>query len=203
MLLALGGALPALVLLAALLWSQPYSPRTRWTLAAAGAVVSALGFAAAARSAVVRPLQTLSNLLGALREEDFSFRARVPRGPDAMGDALREVNALAETLRDAAPGRPGGDGAPAEGDGGGRRGRLRVRRRAAAAPAEPRGRAAARAARRVAARPHGGRGSASGVALAGGARPVLDAGAAGRRRGASRRTAAPSARAATRTSCWC
>jgi two-component system, NtrC family, nitrogen regulation sensor histidine kinase NtrY len=97
-LLALCGALPALFILAVLLWSQPYSPRTRFTLVLL-ASVSALGFAAAARNSVVRPLQTLSNLLGALREEDFSFRARVPRGPDAMGDALREVNALAETLR--------------------------------------------------------------------------------------------------------
>ncbi len=98
MLLALGGALPALLIAAVLLWSQPFSTWTRWTLLfLAGA--SAISFAAAARTAVVRPLQTLSNLLGALREEDFSFRARVPRGPDAMGDALREVNALAETLR--------------------------------------------------------------------------------------------------------
>jgi two-component system, NtrC family, nitrogen regulation sensor histidine kinase NtrY len=97
-LLALGGSVPALVVVAALLWAHPYSPRTRWTLLALS-VGSALSFAAAARNAVVRPLQTLSNLLGALREEDFSFRARVPRGPDAMGDALREVNALAETLR--------------------------------------------------------------------------------------------------------
>jgi two-component system nitrogen regulation sensor histidine kinase NtrY len=98
MLLALAGALPALAMVAALLWSHPYSARTRWTLLLlAGA--SAVSFAAGARNAVVRPLQTLSNLLGALREEDFSFRARVPRGPDAMGDALREVNALAETLR--------------------------------------------------------------------------------------------------------
>jgi PAS domain S-box-containing protein len=62
-------------------------------------VVAALGFAASARSAVVRPLQTLSNLLAALREEDYSFRARVPRSPDAMGDALREVNALVDVLR--------------------------------------------------------------------------------------------------------
>jgi two-component system, NtrC family, nitrogen regulation sensor histidine kinase NtrY len=97
-LLAAGGAVPAVLVALALLWSQPYTGRARWTLAFL-LVASALGFAGAARSAVVRPLQTLSNLLGALREEDFSFRARVPRGPDAMGDAMREVNALAETLR--------------------------------------------------------------------------------------------------------
>jgi nitrogen fixation/metabolism regulation signal transduction histidine kinase len=49
---------------------------------------------------VARPLQTLSNLLGALREEDFSFRARVGRRDDPLGEALTEVNALARTLRE-------------------------------------------------------------------------------------------------------
>ena len=49
---------------------------------------------------MTRPLQTLSNLLGALREEDFSFRARVGRRDDPLGQAMLEVNALAQTLRD-------------------------------------------------------------------------------------------------------
>jgi PAS domain S-box-containing protein len=48
---------------------------------------------------VVRPLQTLSNLLAALREEDFSFKARGTRGDDALSYAMLEVNALADTLR--------------------------------------------------------------------------------------------------------
>jgi two-component system, NtrC family, nitrogen regulation sensor histidine kinase NtrY len=38
-----------------------------------------LGFAAALRERVVFPLQTLANLLGALREGDFSIRGRAPR----------------------------------------------------------------------------------------------------------------------------
>jgi nitrogen fixation/metabolism regulation signal transduction histidine kinase len=63
-------------------------------------VVLWLAFAASAREAVARPLQTLSNLLGALREEDFSFRARVGRRDDPLGQALVEVNALAQTLRE-------------------------------------------------------------------------------------------------------
>jgi two-component system, NtrC family, nitrogen regulation sensor histidine kinase NtrY len=98
LLLALGAAAPAVTVALALLWTGPHSARLRWTLSAL-VVGMAVAFAASARAAVVRPLQTLSNLLAALREEDFSFRARVPRGPDAMGDALREVNALVETLR--------------------------------------------------------------------------------------------------------
>ena len=50
---------------------------------------------------MVRPLQTLSNLLAALREEDFSFRARTSRkADDALAQAMREVNMLADTLRE-------------------------------------------------------------------------------------------------------
>ena len=45
------------------------------------------------------PLRTLSNLLAALREGDFSIRARGAEREDALGEVLREVNALGETLR--------------------------------------------------------------------------------------------------------
>ena len=48
---------------------------------------------------MVRPLQTVSNLLAAMREEDFSIRARGARGDDPLGEVLIEVNALADTLR--------------------------------------------------------------------------------------------------------
>ncbi len=47
---------------------------------------------------MVRALQTLSNLLGALREGDFSFRGRRVDRRDALGDVLAEVNTLADTL---------------------------------------------------------------------------------------------------------
>ncbi len=98
-LLALGAGLPALVLAGVLLWRSDLSPLTRWTL---GILVGLawLAFASSARVAVARPLQTLSNLLRALREEDFSFRARVGRRDDPLGQALSEVNALAQTLRE-------------------------------------------------------------------------------------------------------
>ncbi len=98
-LLALGAGLPALVLAGVLLWRSELSPRTQWTLGVL-VVVAWLAFASSAREAVTRPLQTLSNLLGALREEDFSFRARVGRRDDPLGQALSEVNALAQTLRE-------------------------------------------------------------------------------------------------------
>ena len=98
-LLALGAGLPALVLAGSLLFTSELSRRTQWTLGVL-VVVAWLAFASSAREAVSRPLQTLSNLLGALREEDFSFRARVGRRDDPLGQALSEVNALAQTLRE-------------------------------------------------------------------------------------------------------
>jgi nitrogen fixation/metabolism regulation signal transduction histidine kinase len=48
---------------------------------------------------VVRPLQTLANVVAALREDDFSFRARGGRRNDAMGDLALEINALANGLQ--------------------------------------------------------------------------------------------------------
>ena len=98
-LLALAAALPALILSGVLLVRSDLSPRTQLTLGGLVAVAT-LVFASAAREAVGRPLQTLSNLLGALREEDFSFRARVGRRDDPLGQALVEVNALAQMLRE-------------------------------------------------------------------------------------------------------
>src|SRR6185437_1185235 len=57
------------------------------------------------RNRVVLPLQTLSNLLAALRESDFSIRARgATRGgmpsDDPLGAVMMEVNVLAATLHD-------------------------------------------------------------------------------------------------------
>jgi nitrogen fixation/metabolism regulation signal transduction histidine kinase len=48
---------------------------------------------------VVRPLQTLANVVAALREDDYSFRARGSRQPDALGELSSEINALADMLQ--------------------------------------------------------------------------------------------------------
>ena len=45
------------------------------------------------------PLNTLSNVILALRADDFSFRARGARRGDALGDLALEINALASTLQ--------------------------------------------------------------------------------------------------------
>jgi two-component system, NtrC family, nitrogen regulation sensor histidine kinase NtrY len=48
---------------------------------------------------IVRPLQTLANVVAALREDDYSFRARGARRNDAMGDLALEINTLAGMLQ--------------------------------------------------------------------------------------------------------
>jgi two-component system, NtrC family, nitrogen regulation sensor histidine kinase NtrY len=45
---------------------------------------------------VIRPLQTLANVVAALREEDYSFRARGAKRDDPFGDLALEINALAD-----------------------------------------------------------------------------------------------------------
>ena len=59
-----------------------------------------LGLAFELRRRAVYPLRTLSNLLEALREGDYSLRgSRAQRG-DAVGEVVIEINALSRTLRE-------------------------------------------------------------------------------------------------------
>ena len=90
---------PALVVALFLLWRGDFSAKAQWTLSVV-LVGFWLGYAFALRERVVRPLQMLSNMLAALREEDFSLRARGARVDDALGLALMEANTLGETLRE-------------------------------------------------------------------------------------------------------
>ncbi len=82
-----------------LLWDSGYALRTQVTL---GVLITAVwvGVAFTLQSRVVFPLRTLSNLLGALREGDYSLRARGARLDDALGEVVWEVNALADSLRE-------------------------------------------------------------------------------------------------------
>src|SRR5438034_10836957 len=98
LLLALFAGVPGLVLALVLLWAGDFAARTQWTLTvlAAGAW---LAIAATLRERVIRPLQTVSNMLAALREGDFSMRARGSNPADALGLLLLELNGLGEDLR--------------------------------------------------------------------------------------------------------
>jgi two-component system, NtrC family, nitrogen regulation sensor histidine kinase NtrY len=99
LLLALAAGLPGSAIALILLWTGDYSSRTIWTL---GLLIVGLwmGFAFSVRNRVAFSLQTLSNLLAAMREEDFSVRARGARRDSAMGEVMIEVNSLSETLRE-------------------------------------------------------------------------------------------------------
>jgi nitrogen fixation/metabolism regulation signal transduction histidine kinase len=98
-LLALAAGLPGSLIAILLLWFGDYSSQTAWTLTVL-IIIFWLGFAISLRHRVVFSLQTLSNLLAAMREEDFSIRARGARSDDALGEVMIEVNALSQTLRE-------------------------------------------------------------------------------------------------------
>ena len=94
----LGAGLPAVLVACWLLWAGDHPLRVRLTFSLFAIGAWLIG-AAIARERVIRPLQTISNLLAALREGDYSIRARGASADDALGLALLEVNALSETLR--------------------------------------------------------------------------------------------------------
>jgi two-component system nitrogen regulation sensor histidine kinase NtrY len=104
LLLALAAGFPAALVALVLLWTGGYTPKVQWTLTVLlVGVWSSCSFAV--RHRVVLPLQTLSNLLAALRERDFSIRARGASGrgeaaDDPLGAVMLEVNELASTLHD-------------------------------------------------------------------------------------------------------
>jgi len=92
-------ALPGLLVSTVLVWIQPWALESRIGLIALELFVWWL-LALALQEQTTRPLQTLSNVIGALREEDYSFRARNAVAEDALGELSLEVNALADMLSD-------------------------------------------------------------------------------------------------------
>ena len=86
--LTLAGAAPAAIVALILLWFGDHTPKVQWTLTLLIAGFG-LGFMLSAREHVMRPLQTMTNLLAALREGDYSIRARGARADDALGACTR------------------------------------------------------------------------------------------------------------------
>ena len=89
--------LPGLLVSGVLVWMQAWSTQSRLALIAAELFVWWL-LALALQDQTTRPLQTLANVIGSLREEDYSFRARNAAPDDALGELSLEVNALADML---------------------------------------------------------------------------------------------------------
>jgi two-component system, NtrC family, nitrogen regulation sensor histidine kinase NtrY len=88
---------PGLLLSGILVWLQPWSVDSKLLLLGAEVLVCLL-IGVALHDHIVRPLQTFANVVGALREEDYSFRARLAVPEDALGELSLEVNALADLL---------------------------------------------------------------------------------------------------------
>ena len=98
-LLALLAGFPAVALCALLLWYDGYSAQVQWTIDLL-LVLLWLGVSFNLRTRIVRPLQTLSNILAAIREGDYSIRGRRALTGDALGEVMLEVNDLGQTLRE-------------------------------------------------------------------------------------------------------
>jgi two-component system nitrogen regulation sensor histidine kinase NtrY len=93
-LLALAPSAIAALLLA---WAGDFSSKVWWTVLSFVLLSLFLG-AYFLHEQLVYPLRTLANLITALREEDYSLRARSADRDDALGDVLVEVNALAQLM---------------------------------------------------------------------------------------------------------
>jgi nitrogen fixation/metabolism regulation signal transduction histidine kinase len=91
-------ALPALIF-AAILIVREHITAAPALLIGGSLLLYLLLIAAALIEGLIRPLQTLSNVVASLREGDYSFRARGANARDAVGELSTEVNALADLLQ--------------------------------------------------------------------------------------------------------
>jgi len=90
--------LPAFVLCWVLLHDGKADTTVQWIVLSVVAATWAFAVSAVMEQ-MIKPLQTLANVVAALREDDYSFRARGALRNDAMGDLALEVNALASMLQ--------------------------------------------------------------------------------------------------------
>src|SRR5258708_27567564 len=81
-----------------LLWLSDHSSELKWTLTLFIVLAWAIG-SSILHGVVIRPLQTLSNMVAAIREEDFSFRVRGGSREDSLADLIFEINSLAGRLQ--------------------------------------------------------------------------------------------------------
>jgi two-component system, NtrC family, nitrogen regulation sensor histidine kinase NtrY len=97
-LMAVAAGLPAVVVALVLLWIGSYPLAVKWALTAL-TIALWLGCTFALRERIARPLRTISSMLSALRENDFSIRARGAGADDPLSAVLYDVNLLADTMR--------------------------------------------------------------------------------------------------------
>src|SRR6202044_2470705 len=92
-------ALPGMLVSGVFIWMQAWSVESRFALIFVE-LFTWWPLAMALHEQTTRPLQTLANVIAALREEDYSCRARGAATDDALGELSLEVNALADLLSD-------------------------------------------------------------------------------------------------------
>ena len=98
LLLGIIAGLPAGLALLALSWSQPYSFEVRWTVTVFVLIIW-IGAAVMAYQMVQRALLLQANLLGALREGDYSIRGTGAKAGSGVDLVMTEINALGDTLQ--------------------------------------------------------------------------------------------------------
>jgi nitrogen fixation/metabolism regulation signal transduction histidine kinase len=97
-LLAMTVALPATAVAEIMLWAGDSSGETKWTVTLFLGLGWLIG-ASVLQGQVIRPLQTLSNMVASIREDDFSFRVRGASRDDSLADLTQELNSLADRLQ--------------------------------------------------------------------------------------------------------
>src|SRR5258708_25126184 len=91
-------ALPSTAVALILLFTSNYSREIRWSLVLMLLITWLIG-GSVLRAQLIRPLQTLSNMVASIREGDFSFRVRSRVREDSLSDLTFELNALADRLQ--------------------------------------------------------------------------------------------------------
>jgi two-component system, NtrC family, nitrogen regulation sensor histidine kinase NtrY len=91
-------ALPTFLFAGILLWQQHVTTAPAFLLLFC-LFIYLLLIAASLIEGLMRPLQTLSNVVSSMREGDYSFRARGANSADALGELASEINALADLLQ--------------------------------------------------------------------------------------------------------
>jgi two-component system nitrogen regulation sensor histidine kinase NtrY len=96
-LVSLAASLPGLITSFVLIAWLDWSLQSKLSLAIILVILWIILFAIL-HDIIVRPLQTFANVVAAVREEDYSFRARRVASDDALGELAFEINSLADLL---------------------------------------------------------------------------------------------------------
>ncbi|HEY0155693.1 MAG TPA: ATP-binding protein [Thermoanaerobaculia bacterium] len=97
LLISILALVPLIATALVLVFAGDFAPKVRWTVLFFVTVSLFIG-TYVLHDQLVYPLRTLSNLITALREEDYSLRARNARRDDVFGEVMVEVNALARLM---------------------------------------------------------------------------------------------------------